>query len=34
VPFTFVIDKKGVITKRILGETEKESFEKIIQGLL
>jgi peroxiredoxin len=34
VPFTFVVDRKGVITKRILGETEKESFEKMIQGLL
>ena len=34
VPFTFVIDRKGVITKRILGETERESFEKMIQGLL
>ena len=34
VPFTFVVDRKGVIIKRILGETEKESFEKIIQGLL
>ena len=34
VPFTFVVDRKGVITKRILGETERESFEKMIQGLL
>ena len=34
VPFTFVVDKKGVITKRVLGETERESFEKMIQGLL
>jgi peroxiredoxin len=34
VPFTFVVDRKGVIIKRILGETEKESFEKMIQGLL
>jgi cytochrome c biogenesis protein CcmG, thiol:disulfide interchange protein DsbE len=34
VPFTFVVDKKGIITKRILGETERESFEKMIQGLL
>ena len=34
VPFTFVVDKKGTIVKRILGETEKESFEKMIQGLL
>jgi len=34
VPFTFVIDRKGVIRKRILGETERESFEKIIQDIL
>jgi len=34
VPFTFVVDRKGMIIKRILGETEKESFEKMIQGLL
>ena len=34
VPFTFVVDRKGVVTKRILGETERKSFEKMIQGLL
>ena len=34
VPFTFVINKKGIITKRILGETQSESFEKMIQDLL
>jgi peroxiredoxin len=34
VPFTFVIDRKGIIRKRILGETERESFEKIIRDLL
>jgi peroxiredoxin len=34
VPFTFVVDRKGTITKRILGETERESFEKMIQALL
>jgi len=34
VPSTFVVDRKGVIIKRILGETEKESFGKMIKGLL
>ena len=34
VPFTFAIDRKGIITKRILGETQSESFEKMIQDLL
>jgi peroxiredoxin len=34
VPFTFVINKEGIITKRILGETQSELFEKMIQDLL
>jgi cytochrome c biogenesis protein CcmG, thiol:disulfide interchange protein DsbE len=34
VPFTFVVDTKGKITKRILGETERTSFEQLIQSLL
>jgi len=34
VPFTFVINREGIITKRILGETQSESFEKMIRDLL
>jgi peroxiredoxin len=34
VPFTLIVDRKGIIRKRILGETESETFEKIIKNLL
>jgi peroxiredoxin len=34
VPFTFIVDRKGIIRKRILGEAGKETIEKIIQDLL
>jgi len=34
VPFTFIIDRKGIIRKRILGEAGNETIEKIIQDLL
>jgi peroxiredoxin len=34
VPFTFIIDRKGIIRKRILGEAGSETVEKIIQDLL
>lgn len=34
VPFTLIVDRKGIVRKRILGETGSEAFEKMIQGLL
>jgi peroxiredoxin len=34
VPFTVVIDRTGIVRKRILGETDIETFEKIIRSLL
>ena len=34
VPFTLIIDRKGVVRKRILGEAGSETLEKIIQDLL
>ena len=34
VPFTFIVDRKGIIRKRIFGEAGKETIEKIIQDLL
>ena len=34
VPFTFIVDRKGIIIKRIFGEAGSETMEKIIQDLL
>ncbi len=34
VPFTFVLDRSGVIRSKILGETERKTFEGIIVNLL
>ena len=34
VPFTLIIDRKGIIRKRILGETGSETIGKIIEDLL
>ena len=34
VPFTFIVDRKGIIKKRIFGEAGSETMEKIIQDLL
>ena len=34
VPFTFIIDRKGIVRKRILGEAGIETIEKIIQDFL
>ncbi len=34
VPFTFIIDRKGIVRKRILGEAGSEGIEKIIQDFL
>jgi len=34
VPFTLIIDRKGIVRKRILGEAGSETIEKIIQDLL
>jgi peroxiredoxin len=34
VPFTFIVDRKGIIKKRIFGEAGSETLEKIIQDLL
>lgn len=34
VPTTFILDRKGVLRNKILGETGSETFEKMIAGLL
>ena len=34
VPFTLIIDRKGIVRKRILGEAGSETIENIIQDLL
>ncbi len=34
VPFTLIIDRKGVVRKRVLGEAGSETIGKIIQDLL
>lgn len=34
VPFTLIIDRKGIVRKRILGEAGKETIGKMIQDLL
>lgn len=34
VPFTLIVDRKGIVRKRILGETGSEAIAKIIQDLL
>ena len=34
VPFTLIIDRKGIVRKRILGEAGSETIGKIIQDLL
>jgi peroxiredoxin len=34
LPTSFVLDRNGIIRKKILGEAKRESFEKIVAGLL
>jgi len=34
VPFTLIVDRKGIVRKRVLGETEGEAFEKMVNDLL
>ena len=34
LPTSFIVDRKGILRTRILGESTPETFEKIIQGLL
>ena len=34
LPTTFILDRKGVIREKILGEAERDSFEKMVVNLL
>ena len=34
LPTSFIVDRKGILKTRILGESTPKTFEKIIQGLL
>lgn len=34
LPTTFILDRNGVVREKILGETDRESFERMVMGLL